>query len=49
MQLVAMFQLAYALYMGFIVQDWKAELKLLALGAGLFVLGRFIERRYARA
>lgn len=48
-QLIALLQVAYALYTGFILQDWKSELKLLALGAGLFVLGRLIERRYAQA
>ena len=45
----AMLQVAYALYTGFVLDDWKGELRLLALGALLFLVGRFVERRYASA
>lgn len=49
LQLIAMLQVAYALYTGFVLDDWKGELRLLALGALLFLVGRFVERRYASA
>ena len=47
-QLVAMIQLVMGLYVGFVLDDWKTELWLLAAGAALFLAGRAIERRYAR-
>ena len=47
LQLLAMFWVAYALYTGFILDDWKGELRLLVIGALLFLAGRFVERRYA--
>ena len=49
LQLIAMLWVAYALYTGFVRDDWKGELRLLMLGALLFLIGRFIERRYASA
>ena len=49
LQLIAMLWVAYALYTGFVLDDWKGELRLLMLGALLFLIGRFIERRYANA
>lgn len=49
LQLIAMLWVAYALYTGFVLDDWKGELRLLTLGALLFLIGRFIERRYASA
>ena len=36
-------------YTGFVLDDWKGELRLLALGALLFLIGRFVERRHASA
>jgi len=47
LQLVAMLQVVYALYTGYVLDDWKGELKLLAFGALLFLIGRFVERRHA--
>ncbi len=49
LQLIAMIQLMYGLYTGYVVGDWKGELWMLAAGAGLFLSGRLIERRYAQA
>jgi len=49
LQLIAMLWVAFALYTGFVLDDWKGELRLLMLGALLFLIGRFIERRYASA
>lgn len=49
LQLLAMLWVAYALYTGFVLDDWKGELRLLALGALIFLVGRFVERRYASA
>ena len=49
LQLIAMFWVAYALYTGFVLNDWKGELRLLVLGALLFLIGRFVERRHASA
>ena len=49
LQLIAMLQVGYALYTGFVLDDWKGELRLLAIGALLFIVGRFVERRYASA
>ena len=49
LQMIALFWVAYALYTGFVLDDWKGELRLLALGALLFLIGRFVERRYASA
>ena len=48
-QLLAMIQLGYALYTGFILDNQKRELWQLAVGVALFLAGRLIERRYARA
>jgi hypothetical protein len=49
LQLIAMIQLLFALYTGFIVGDWKAEMWMLGAGAGIFLFGRFVERRFAQA
>ena len=38
-----------ALYVGFVRGDWKSELVNLAFGALLFLTGRLLERRFARA
>ena len=48
-QVIAMVQLLYALYTGFILDDWKGEMWMLAVGAALFMTGRLIERRFAKA
>ena len=44
-----MVQLAYALYTGFVLENWKGEMWMLAAGAALFMMGRLIERRFAKA
>jgi hypothetical protein len=44
-----MLQVGYALYTGFVLDDWKGEIRLLAIGALIFLVGRFVERHYARA
>jgi hypothetical protein len=49
LQMIAMLWVAYALYTGFVLDDWKGELRLLALGALLFLIGRLVERRHASA
>ena len=49
LQVVGMAELAWALYVGFVRGDWKSELVNLAFGALLFLTGRLLERRFARA
>jgi hypothetical protein len=49
LQLLAMIQLGYALYTGFALDNQKRELWQLAVAVALFLAGRLIERRYARA
>ena len=49
LQLIAMLQVGYALYTGFVLDDLKGEIRLLAIGALIFLVGRFVERHYARA
>ena len=48
-QIVAMAELLYALYVGFARGHWKAELVHLAFGTLLFIAGRAVVRRSARA
>ena len=48
LQLIAMFELAHALYQGFALGDEKAETAHLLLGGALFLVGRLIEKRFAR-
>jgi len=49
LQVVGMAELAWGLYVGFVRGDWKSELMNLAFGALLFLTGRLLERRFARA
>lgn len=49
LQIVAMVQLGYALYRGFTLDDQRGEIALLGIGAALFIAGRLIEKRFARA
>ena len=48
-QIIGMLELGYALYVGYNQGEWKAELGHLALGSLLFIAGRFLERRFAKA
>jgi len=48
-QIVAMAELLYALYLGYARGEWKAELAHLAFGALLFIAGRTVVKRSAKA